>query len=124
MQSLAQVRQELGDKVEAVDRKIEALDRKLDRTRIGLEDKLEAVERKLVTLVGATATALEHRTDKKLDRRFDQMEEATDAAVDRRFRYDAAALDDRLEAQGRRLDEHVGDERLHHGRGREPRRAP
>jgi chromosome segregation ATPase len=142
MQSLAQVKQELGDKIEAVDRKV-------DQTRVRLEGKIEAVDRRveavdrkidqtrseLSTLVTATATALEHRMDRKLDQKLDQklgrleqrLVKAADDAVERvlgtvyeRFSYDAGALADRLDAQQRELDRHVADDRIHHTHGDEP----
>ena len=141
-----QTRTQLGEKIEAVDRKvdqtrtqleekIEAVDRKVDQTRTQLGEKIEAVDRKvdqtrseLVTLITATATGLEHRMDKKLDKMEQRLVKATDGAVDRvlttiheRFRYVAEALDDRLDAHGRKLDEHIANERIHHTHGGETR---
>jgi tRNA U34 5-carboxymethylaminomethyl modifying GTPase MnmE/TrmE len=142
-----QTRAQLEGKIDAVDRKvdqtraqlegkIDAVDHKVDQTRAQLEGKIDLTRSELSTLVTATATALERRIDRKLDeklaRQCDQLEgrlvKAADHAVERvlgtvyeRFRYDAGALDDRIDAQKRELDRHIANERIHHTHGDEPR---
>ena len=97
-QSLAHVKQELGDKIDAVDRKVDGVGQGLRSTRSELRD-----------LITATATSLEHHVLKQVK---GVAEAAADAAVQRvvgtiweRAAYDASVLDDKLDATNRRLDE-------------------
>jgi tetrahydromethanopterin S-methyltransferase subunit G len=123
-QSLAQVKEELLDKIDAVDRKVDAVDRKVD----AVAGELRSTRAELVDLVNATATGLERHMDKKLEQMEERMtktvtvvaEAAADRAVNRvlgtvfeRAAYDAAVFHDKVQSLERRLNEHISDENVH-----------
>ena len=141
-QSLAQVKEELLDRIDGVDRKVDGVEQRLLDRIDAVDRKVEAVDHKvdgvgrelretrteLVNLINATATALDHHLLEQMDKKLEQMDQrsrkvaeaAADAAVERvigtvweRAAYDAAVFDDKLRATDHRLEEHISNENVH-----------